>query len=448
MIRSIHARVQLAATLVLAAFLGLGAIALDRAFRSSLEEATQERLMGQVYALLSAAKDDELGRITLPEILPDPRLGRPDSGLYAQVQSPDLGYAWGSASLLGREISFPGVAATGVPVFQRASQPSGDYYTLSYQILWADNSGAELTYLFSVAEDTRALGIQIAAFRRTLFLWLGGVSLFLLIAQGLVLRWGLRPLREVAEDLEQIELGKSQGLSGDYPKELTGLAHRINSLIESGRASQARYRNSLGDLAHSLKTPLAVLQGAAEQPDGEKLKAAIGEQVPRMNEIVKYQLKRAAASGFTGIQQGIRVLPVARRLLATLDKVYREKPVSAEVEGPDSAEFRGDENDLMEMLGNLLENAYKYGRAKVRVRVVVDPAGKALEITIEDDGEGIPVSLRETVLRRGQRADQRQAGQGIGLSVADEIVRLYQGQLTIGDSQMGGALLKLTIPTH
>jgi two-component system sensor histidine kinase PhoQ len=102
----------------------------------------------------------------------------------------------------------------------------------------------------------------------------------------------------------------------------------------------------------------------------------------------------------------------------------------------------------MEMLGNLLENAYKYGRAKVRVRVVADPAGKALEITIEDDGEGIPVSLRETVLRRGQRADQRQAGQGIGLSVADEIVRLYQGQLTIGDSQMGGALLKLTIPAH
>lgn len=444
---SIHARVQTAAILVLMAFLGLGAVALDRAFRSSLEDATYERLMGQVYGLLAAAKEDRDGRIKLPDILPDPRLGQTDSGLYAEAGSSDADYFWRSASMLGREITFPLSEKPGVAEFQREKQTTGDYFALSYRILWADNAGAELNYRFSVAEEASGFTGQINAFRRTLLFWLGGVSLFLLVAQGMVLRWGLRPLREVSSDLDKIESGRAERLQGEYPKELEGLTHRINSLIHSGQASQARYRNSLGDLAHSLKTPLAVLQGAVEETDENALRAAVQEQVPRMNEIVQYQLKRAAASGFTGVQKAVSVMAVARRLIATLNKVYAEKGIKAELKGDASVEFRGDEGDLLEMLGNLLENAYKYSQLHVVFTTRFSTDNGSIEMLVEDDGEGIAPELRDKVINRGERADQRLPGQGIGLSVVDQIVRLYGGRLRIGTSNLGGALLEISIPS-
>ena len=445
MIGSIHGRLLLAATLVLAAFLGLGAAALDQAFRDSLEQATQERLMSQVYGLLAAVMEDQQGRIQLPEILPDPRYDRPDSGLYAQVVNQTIDYQWRSASLLGRTFVFPEVTQTGVPQFQITEQGSDHFYQLSYRILWADNSDTELAYLFSVAEDAAAVASQVAAFRRTLFFWLGGASVLLLLGQGLVLRWGLWPLREVASDLEQIESGNTAQLNGNYPKELVGLTMRINSLIHSGRASQERYRNSLGDLAHSLKTPLAVLQGASEQGE-ESLKTVVSEQVPRMNEIVQYQLKRAAASGFTGVQQAVDVMPIVKKLLATLDKVYLEKGMTVKVSGTESAKFRGDQGDLLEVLGNLLENAYKYGHRQVAVSIM--QRADALDSCIEDDGPGIAPEQRKQVLRRGGRVDQHQVGQGIGLSVANEIVQLYRGELSFGDSSLGGVLLKIKIPIY
>ncbi|WP_245832115.1 histidine kinase dimerization/phospho-acceptor domain-containing protein [Solemya velesiana gill symbiont] len=147
---------------------------------------------------------------------------------------------------------------------------------------------------YSVAENAAPVEAEMKAFRQALLFWLGGASLLLLLA---VLRWGLRPLRQVAEDLGGIESGEAEYLKGEYPRELSGLTGSINSLIRTGRASRDRYRNSLGDLAHSLKTPLAVLLGAAESAEDKKLREAVQEQVPRMNDIVQHQLKRAAASG-------------------------------------------------------------------------------------------------------------------------------------------------------
>lgn len=437
---SIHLRMTLAASFVLAAFLGISAYALDKAFRDSVEEGFKNRLQGHIYALLGAAETDNSGGMRFPEDLPDPRFSNPDSGLYAGILGPGGRYQWHSPSLLGREeISYSQPLAPGVKRFQR----NDGLYLLGFGLGWVDNAGREQSYTVVVAESTAGMEAEVGGFRLTLFLWLGGAALLLLLVQGVTLRWGLSPLRRAARDLKRIQAGKAEFLGGSYPSELRGLTNNVNALISHGRANQTRYRNRLGDLAHSLKTPLAVLQGAADGNDADDLLRAVREQVPRMNEIVQYQLQRAAAAGKTDVARAIPVAPAVRKLTAALEKVYRDKGVLCGAEVPEGARFFGDEGDLLEVLGNLLENAFKYCRS--RVRVTVEASASAGEdrplvgIVIEDDGEGIPEPEREQVLRRGARRDQQLPGQGIGLSVVDEIVRLYQGTLEIGESDLGGA---------
>lgn len=447
--RSIHLRLLLAASLVLAAFLGLGALALDKAYRESTDAATKERLIGYVYALLAAAKEDAKGQMTLPPVLPDPRFSNPDSGLYAVVKGSGNRFSWRSPSLLGRPYNLLQHVVAGKQEYHFSNNGEGTFNVLNYGVIWEDLSGSELAYTLSVAEDAGPIKAEIQAFRTSLMIWLGGASLLLLLVQGAVLRWGLKPLREVADDLEQIELGHSDYLQGKYPNELQGLTRRINSLIRTGRASRDRYRTSMGDLAHSLKTPLAVLQGAGEYNHAEELKAVINEQVPRMNDIVQYQLKRAAASGRSSLSQSVDVVRVVERLINSLQKVYQEKSIHCTTMVDSSAKFYGDEGDLFELFGNLLENAFKYGRSKVNVTITPlsdqknSPSG--MKAVIEDDGPGIPETEREGVIKRGMRVDQQVAGQGIGLGVADEIVRLYEGELTISSSKLGGATIIVSI---
>ena len=440
---SLHSRLLLVASLVLASFLGLGALALDRAFRTSGEEAMRERLQGQVYLLLGAAAEDAEGRMRLPDALPDPRLSNPDSGLYAQVTGENGGYVWKSFSLIGRDMAFLSHQGAGVRHFVKKHFNGEEFYLINFGVLWEDLQGRELAYTLAVAESTRGLLEQVEAFRARLMYWLGGAAVLLLVAQGLVLAWGLRPLRKAEADLHRIESGEIEAIGGRFPRELQGLISNINLLIRNGRASRDRYRNSLGDLAHSLKTPLSVLRGAAESGDRERLKLAVEDEVSRMDEIVQYQLRRAAASGAAQPGVSVPVSPLIERLAATLAKVYSEKGVDCRIEVADALRFVGDSGDLMEILGNLMENAFKYGRSQVRVGANIPPdsmgGDSVIRVIIEDDGPGIPVQDREDVLNRGARMDQRIPGQGIGLSVAQEIIRLYGGSLQIGESQLGGA---------
>ncbi|MEJ1354558.1 MAG: ATP-binding protein [Candidatus Sedimenticola sp. (ex Thyasira tokunagai)] len=440
--RSIHSRLLWAATLVLVAFLGLGGLALDRAYRDSLEQAVEARLMGHIYQLLGAAETDEKGRMRLSKNLSDPRFSNPDSGLYAQAKGEGGDYLWQSHSMIGSRLALLQQVKPG----QQRFQHQHTYYLLNFGLLWEDDSGRELDYTFAVAESDQGIKAQISAFRESILFWFGGAALVLLLAQWAALRWGLGPLRQAAQRLKLIENGEEEHLEGEYPKELVGLVDNINSLIRTGRAIQKRHRNSLGDLAHSLKTPLAVLRGAEEGGDAEELSTAVKEQVPRMDQIVNYQLKRASAMGRQGLICTTAVAPVVVRLINTLEKVYREKGIRSTTRLDEAAVFPGDEGDLMELLGNLLENAFKYGRSWVAVTVALSESEQRLEIDIWDDGAGIPPDQRQQVLHRGKRADQRLPGQGIGLSVADEIVRLYGGELRIEESVLGGAGIVVVIP--
>jgi len=272
------------------------------------------------------------------------------------------------------------------------------------------------------------------------------MALVLMLAQGAILRWGLRPLRTVTTDLQQIQQGHAERLEGDYPRELAGLTSSLNSLITHSKTVQTRYRNSLDDLAHSPKTPLAILQASQTGKDDDHTGTRVSEQVERMDEIISHQRQRAAVSGRTTLAKPVALDKVMKRLVRTLDKVYREKQVTTGLELDPGASFYGDEADLTEVLGNLLENAYKYCSGQIRVSVHCEKkaaAAQGLEISIEDDGRGIGPEMIDTVLQRGKRMDETVPGHGIGLSMAREIIDVYGGELEIGSSSLGGALLRV-----
>jgi two-component system sensor histidine kinase PhoQ len=442
---SLNARLIIVAGLVLAGFFGFTGFALDEAFRQSAESAVHDRLQAQLYGLLAVSELDDHRQLKLPASLPDARLSTPGSGLYAEITTLDDVVRWRSQSLLGRTLPRQLPPKAGEWSFERLSGPDGnEMHLLAFGITWAEAADPTGAYTFRVAESLEGYDAQLSSFRRSLWGWLLGAALVLLTVQGVVLRWGLKPLRWVAGDLREIEAGRQLELRGRYPRELRGLTENLNALLRSQRMHLQRYRDSLADLAHSLKTPLAVMRGATERSP-EELRQTIHEQVQRMSEIVDYRLHRAAASGRSALAKPVAIRPLLERLVNSLLKVHADKVVACEIRVPANAALRGDEGDLMELFGNVLENAFKWSGGHI-VIAVENTSG--LTITVEDDGPGIPESQIEHVLKRGMRADQQVPGHGIGLSVVKDIIEAYEGTLTITRSDaLGGASFRITFPT-
>ncbi len=441
--RSLGARLAVVASFVLLAFFGLAGVALERAFRASVEEGVREQLETQFYLLAAAAEVDEAGALVMPAAFTEPRYDSPASGLLAAVRDRDGKTLWRSVSSTGHALAIPLPAEVGVPAHALIESAEGElYHALSYAVVWELAGGDELPLTFDVAEASRDADAQVAAFRRTLQWWLAGVGLALLVAQVLVLRWSLAPLRRVAREVGEIERGERERLGGEYPRELQRLTESVNGLIASSDARLRRYRNALDDLAHSLKTPLAVLRGADQEP------STVHEQVERMSQAIAYHVQRAATAGRAILGGTHDPVPAVERLAGALEKVHVERGVAFELEADEGVRFTGDPGDLTELLGNLLDNAYKWCASRVRVRieaVEVDGA-RRLAITIEDDGPGIPAPVRRSVLERGFRADELTPGQGIGLAVVREMVEeAYSGTLELSASPLGGARVRVVL---
>ena len=229
------------------------------------------------------------------------------------------------------------------------------------------------------------------------------------------------------------------------------VTQNLNLLIKGERERQSRYRGMLGDLAHSLKTPLAVLSAALQESQQGKSftpqhQQDMAEQLARMDQIVTYQLKRAVKANQSHLlSKPVMVEPVVRKILGALDKVYRDRQVKVSVQVPETTVFFGEESDLMELCGNLLDNAFKYGNGVVKV--TASQQGKRLELSVEDNGNGIPADKRSWVLERGARADTVKSGQGIGLAVVVELTSSYGGEIRIEDSVLGGACFRIILGT-
>ena len=445
-LHSLQGRLLIASVVILPLVLLLAGLALSRAYEYSQENELQQRLQLQVYLLLGSINLKE-EHIQFPERLTEPRYDRPHSGLYAAIHDQSGQLLWRSLSsitLVNKEIERSGniTLAAGEPQFQHLSDESLFRYQL--RIIW-EFPEEDKSLIFTVMESDIGFVSNLKEYNQHLLIWMSIIFLVALLAQTLILRWGLFPLRKLAKDLKAIESGSSELLSGHYPDEVEPVTQNLNGLIESERQQRERYRNTLGDLAHSLKTPLAVMRGAGEEKQSiEGYKKLVDEQVLRMDQIVQYQLSRAVKSQNAPLGKAVSINPIVERMLSALGKVYRDKAVTTEVDIPTNLKFPGDERDLMELLGNLLENAFKYGDSKVGIRGDIN--NQLLQLHICDDGPGVPVELRQVILKRGERLDTSVQGQGIGLSVVTDIISSYQGELEIADSPYGGSCFIIRMP--
>ena len=420
----------------------LTGIVLDKGFRNNVERAQRENLRTQIYTLLATAELDDNNQLYLPEDITEPRLNISESTLHARVMSADKKTIWQSKSMLSKSIGFPENIVIGELTFSQLEQNKYSYTLLNFATQWVISETEEKTYIFQIAENQNVFDSQVILFRKNLWGWLAGVSLILIIIQTLILRWGLKPLRHVADDLIKIEEGKAQKLSDEYPKEITPLTNNLNQLLDSSQQQLTRYRDALGNMAHSLKTPIAVLHGIIDATSNKEKKVAL-EQLTTINNIVEYQLQRASTVGRLQLSDAVPLHPVTKKIIDSLNKVHKDKNIDAQLSIAENLMIKIDQGDLYELLGNLLENAFKWCNTKVSVSA--KQLNEQTQIIIEDDGPGINKNEQERILLRGQRADQNTPGHGLGLAMVNDILLLYKGEMQISDSNFGGAKIIIKI---
>ncbi|WP_027858051.1 ATP-binding protein [Marinobacterium jannaschii] len=448
-LRSLQGRLLLASLVILPLVMLAAGLALKSAYHNSLESAVQERLQIQVYLLLGAIDLSEEG-LSLPPALQEPRFQQLGSGLYGTVHDGSGRLLWRSESteLMPEfilQLDDPAASILPLGEAQFAHLPNQGVYQHRFRVIWELADG-EHALTITVMEADGPVLAALKSYTRQLLFWLSVVLLLAMLAQLGIMRWGIQPLIGLADDLKKIKAGETEKLVGQYPLEVQPVTDNLNLLLQSERQQRERYRNTLGDLAHSLKTPLAVIRGAGEEGLGfGQYSHIVNEQVGRMDQIVQYQLARAVKSQGPALRDTVLLRPLVERMLTALGKVYREKDTATELQIDPALGFAGDERDLMELLGNLLENAFKYGHSQVAVSATLRDG--LLDIAIEDDGPGVSSEQSQTILQRGARLDTSIQGQGIGLSVAADIVSSYNGALSVERSEkLGGALFRLELP--
>ncbi len=442
---SLSRRLLISVSIPLVLFFGIMMFVLDSGFRALSERSLKELLDAQMISLIAAADPLPNGTYGPETTTLDPRMATPHSGLYAQIRSGE--HQWRSASTAGVTADFGPVLPQGGRTLVQSAFGHERVAIESRAIRFEDDAKNAETLTFSVAVSLSPYEEQLWQFRRELLGWFVGLMLALLLTLTALLNWVLSPVRRMEREIHEMEEGRSETLGGGYPRELSGVATNLNALLVGERKRVVRYRDTLGNLAHSLKTPLAVMRSSLPAaPAAEHL----GREIDRMNGIIEHQLKRAATSGGALLGQApVEVAPLVADLRGALLKVYAGKDLSLEVNIAPAAHFMGDRGDLTEVLGNLLDNACKWCRGRVLVNAALEPAAEArqrLILTVEDDGPGISAADRGRVLERGVRADENVPGYGLGLAMVHDTVDLYGGTLAVDESPLGGARFSLRLP--
>ena len=447
---SVTRRLLLSVALPLLLFFGVTIAVLDGRFRAMSEAALRAQLDSQLVALIASSDPDEAGAVAPSLQSAESRLGTPGSGLYARVVNRRGLQVWRSPSNTGVFIEYGPPLLPGQSTYRVIAGPrNGPVAALSRGLRWEDERGRRIDLTFTVAMSLEPYTAQLHSFRQQL---LGGftmVGLLLLASLAMLLRWVLRPLHDLEAQIRDVESGEREQLDTGWPRELRGVVGNLNALLNAERVRIARYRDTLGNLAHSLKTPLAVVRSSLSGKDPEAVAAAVNAQVDRMSAIVEHQLKRAVGGGASVGGKAVPLAPVAQDLRAALLKAHASKDFSLELAIDAEAQFAGDRDDLYEALGNLMENAAKWCRSQVRVTATtrdLPDGGRRLEVVVEDDGPGIPATERARVMQRGARADELVPGHGLGLAMVNDMAHTYGGDVMLGDSPLGGAKLSLLLP--
>lgn len=454
-LNSLAFRLTASAALVSMILLLAAGILLAELFRQAVERNFDARLQAVLDGLLANAELDENGNLTMQGALADTRFKLPLQGWYWQI-TPVGGPAekgMYSESLLEQRLTPPAdLAAT------RDSSNIAHFYLTdaagtrlrAIEQTYSLFGGGNL-YSFVVTGNFDELRAEIASFNNTLVLVLAVLGLGLLAALTIQVRYGLRPMRALVAELADIREGRVERLSGHYPEEIQPVANELNLLIQSNAEIVERARTQVGNLAHALKTPLSVLANEARVHQDE-LAAKVAEQIEIMRDQVNLYLdraRRAARARSLGSATGVR--DVLEAIARTLMRIHTDRRIEIEVDCPPGLKFRGERQDLEEMVGNLLDNAGKWATRRITVTASepkVDPGdGRTwLEIVVADDGPGLPVDLRDTALKRGHRIDETKPGSGLGLSIVAETAAMYSGGIRLDRSSLGGLLVVLRLP--
>ena len=407
---------------------------IGKAYYASLVEATEKTLEAHLYSLISEVDFTERG-IVMPSTILAPELNRLNSDTYAMIYRDDQP-VWHSESAVNVNI-VPHYIETkaGAADFRRVEYKNTIYWQLSLTVILNNIDQSEHAR-FILLKRNDALLRLMDGFKQTLVNWMYvmGVAIAGLMAIGFV--WSARPLQRLDKEIKAVESGDIQQIKGLYPVELQTIKSDLNLLLESQQRQKERYRASLSDLAHALKTPLAVLKSSPLANDADAQ-----EQLDRINVMIEHQLKRAATGASDTWKKQTAIKPVLDSILSAMSKVYREKDIIFNSAVSDKDYFLGDKTDLLELLGNLIDNACKACRSQVDIQVI---QSKSLRIIISDDGPGVPENKRESLLTRGTRLDTYESGHGVGMAIVSDLVKSYHGLLTISDSELlGGAKFTL-----
>lgn len=439
-INSLKVRVLLSTLVMTIVMLPVIGLTLTNAFERQLTVAMKNELIAYSYSILTVAEVNE-HQLLMPEYLLENQFNISDSGLYSLIYSlPENNSVaeklWQSQSLLTSpvdeiftsEFFSPKV---GDSAFASILLDGNKHLLYSFSASFSDNAQPFPITLHLIKDQKEFLN-SLSDFKQQLWTWLIILMVVFIVVQIVWLLWTLKPLKVLAHELEYIEKGKKNALDAQYPLELQQVTTQLNTLLSTEQSQRQRYRNALSDLAHSLKNPLAIMQSEDSLSKGTLL------QIRLINNIIEHQLKRAQSAGESSWHLGVVVEPVLTKLLGGLKKVYQDKQLHFTVKIDESASFKGDEADFLEILGNVVDNACKAAKSEVSVLILSD--NEKLTITVEDDGVGIEPSKRQAILSRGTRADTYHAGHGIGLAIVRDLVSSYQGKLVISTSTvLGGA---------
>ncbi|MCG6869036.1 MAG: sensor histidine kinase [Gammaproteobacteria bacterium] len=420
---------------------GLHWLVTSRAPRNLTEEYVLSRLEHDGDSLLSGLRFDGDGRPILMPGHSAPVYDKPCSGHYYLIEAEN--HRARSPSLADEDLNLAG-RPTGLVSTWRLTGPGGQPL-----LAWsAEFARQGRPVRITVAEDMTALQQHINQFRLRFTLVTLCLLAVLVIAQRFIIRVSLRPLEQLRDDCQRLDRGEVDTLTTNVPREILPLVEEINHLLGVMRQRMQRHRNALGNLAHALKTPLTLLSQTLSRLDpqvGVETATAMRDAIGKIRTIAERELKHARLAG-TSVSASQR-FDVARELPGLIDvlkKIYVEKRLAYEVSLPDTSSLSGDREDLLELFGNLLDNASKWAGSVVRITVA---AGDGLTLRVEDDGPGVDEAEIERLLGRGERNDESSPGHGLGLAIVEDIVTQYGGELTLGRSEdLGGFRVDIRMP--
>jgi signal transduction histidine kinase len=454
-LNSLALRLFFSATTWTVIILVVTGIVLSSIYRSAVERAFDRRLGVYLRTLVADVAAPEENVDKFPQSIGEPLFDLPLSGWYWQVTrldapTPDVRSSrslWDATlpHLADLSVSWvPGSARQGY-----VDGPEGQELRLVERTI---DLGEEGRYLVAVAGDANEIDEETRSFDSALVITFGMLGIVLLLTTTFQVRFGLAPLKRVSEGLAAIRSGTAERLEGAFPVEIAPLARETNALIDANREIVTRARTHVGNLAHALKTPISVMMNEATTHGGEPFALKVREQTEIMRDQVTRHLERARlAARVAAIGTVTDVRPVVFALARTMEKLHHDRGVAIDIDAAEGARFRGEQQDLEEMIGNLVDNACKWAQSRVAVEVFSekpDPRDdrRVVRIVVDDDGPGLSVQQRELVARRGRRLDETKPGSGLGLSIVVELASLYGGGLTLGTAPIGGLRAELVLP--